>query len=82
MKSRCFNYAVLQIDKTIPIAIILTSKLDPPYERNGKVTPVTGINPITTDIFKTDCNIKVIPIPALKYLANRFVCLKEILIIR
>ena len=28
------------------------NKLLPPYDKNGSVTPVTGINPITTDKFK------------------------------
>ena len=29
--------------------IILINKLLPPYDKKGKVTPVTGINPITTE---------------------------------
>ena len=27
------------------------NKLEPPYDKNGKVTPVTGIRPITTHKF-------------------------------
>ena len=34
--------------KIMPIDIIIISRLEPPYERNGRVTPVTGISPTTT----------------------------------
>ena len=46
------NYShFFDIFRIIPIEVILTSKEDPPYDKNGKVTPVTGINPITTHKF-------------------------------
>ena len=28
--------------------VIVIKRLDPPYDKNGNVTPVTGINPTTT----------------------------------
>lgn len=60
--------------------IILINKLLPPYERNGKVTPVTGIIPITTIKFIIDWKIiwKIIPIE--RYLANWFLLFKAIFI--
>ena len=42
----------LEIFKRIPIPIIDTRRLEPPYERKGRVTPVTGINPTTTIKFR------------------------------
>lgn len=42
----------LEIFKRIPILTIDTRRLDPPYERKGRVTPVTGINPTTTIKFR------------------------------
>ena len=38
--------------KIIPILTIDTSRLEPPYDKNGSVTPVTGINPTTTIKFR------------------------------
>ena len=38
--------------RTIPIETKVINKDDPPYERKGRVTPVTGINPVTTIKFK------------------------------
>ena len=46
------QFLFLEILRIIPIDAILTNKLEPPYEINGSVTPVTGINPTTTDRFK------------------------------
>ena len=39
--------------KTKPIAKKLAIKEDPPYEINGKVTPITGINDVVVAIFIT-----------------------------
>ena len=36
----------------MPISLIDMSKLDPPYDKKGRVTPVTGIKPTTTIKFK------------------------------
>ena len=47
-----YHLVYLEIFKIIPILIILTKSELPPYERNGKVTPVTGTSHITTDKFK------------------------------
>ena len=62
--------------------IELIKRLLPPYDKNGSVTPVTGINPITTERFKMVWimiwNIK----PKDKYLPNWFSQFKEILILR
>lgn len=58
--------------------IIETSKLDPPYERKGKVTPVTGINPTTTAKFKMACKIIPKDSPKTKYLPKRSLVLKNI----
>jgi len=38
--------------KIIPIDIILTRRLDPPYDKKTHVIPVVGIVPVTTRIFK------------------------------
>ena len=38
--------------KIIPILDIDTRSDEPPYDKNGKVTPVTGIRPTTTHKFK------------------------------
>ena len=44
-------FLLFEIERTIPILTLLISKLEPPYDKNGSVTPVTGIKPITTDKF-------------------------------
>ena len=48
MKKMVINFYFLLIFKIIPILAILTNNDDPPQERNGSVTPVTGISPTTT----------------------------------
>ena len=57
-----------------------TSKLDPPYDRKGSVTPVTGIRPTTTIkfriVWKANENIR----PNDKYLANLSSWFSDILI--
>lgn len=64
----------------IPILNIDTSKLDPPYDKKGSVTPVTGISPTTTIKFRIvwKANEKIIPKD--RYLAKLSSCLIEILI--
>ena len=57
----------------IPILIILTTKLLPPYDINGSVTPVIGTNPTTTDRFKSVWNIKRNESPNIKYFPNKSV---------
>ena len=57
--------------KIIPILAIDTNKDDPPYERNGKVTPVTGIKPTTTIKFIIAWNINWKVIPNTKYFENK-----------
>ena len=47
----------------IPIDIIVISKLDPPYDKNGKVTPVTGTSPTTTIKLSIVWNAKQNDIP-------------------
>ena len=39
----------MDIFSNIPIFVIDTSRLEPPYDKKGRVTPVTGIKPTTTD---------------------------------
>ena len=49
-----YFYYLLYFDmfRSIPILDNDTSRLEPPYDRNGSVTPVTGIKPTTTIRFK------------------------------
>ena len=72
-------YYLLLILSKIPILDILISKLEPPYDRKGSVTPVTGINPTTTiklsSAWKENWNV----IPNAKYLANKLLVFKIIL---
>ena len=66
------NYrSYLDILSTMPISHKVISKLDPPYERNGNVTPVTGINPTTTIKFNTVWKAIWNVIPNAKYLPKR-----------
>lgn len=51
----------------MPIDIIEMSKELPPYDRNGSVTPVTGIIPITTIRFINVWNIIWKSIPNDRY---------------
>ena len=43
-----FYSSYLDILSITPILVIVIRRLDPPYERKGSVTPVTGIKPTTT----------------------------------
>ena len=66
------NYPPLLLTLKIrPMLNILISKLDPPYERNGKVTPVTGIKPTTTQRFNIAWNIIWKVRPNIKYFLNK-----------
>lgn len=64
--------------KIIPILVIDTSKLDPPYDKNGSVTPVTGINPITTMRFNIVWKAILNDIPKDKNLAKLSSFMSEI----
>ena len=64
----------------IPMLIIVIIKLDPPYERNGSVTPVIGTKPTTTDKFKIVWKASWNVIPNDKYLPNRLLQFNDILI--
>ena len=59
--------------------MLIKSEL-PPYDRNGSVTPVTGINPITTIRFINVWNINWNSIPNDKYLENKSFVLVDIFI--
>ena len=75
---RVDNYSSFSMFKMIPIATKLVRRLEPPYDKKGKVTPVTGIKPITTDKFIITCTINWKVKPKAKYLGNFSVCLKLI----
>lgn len=64
----------------MPMLIILTKSDEPPYERNGKVTPVTGTSPTTTARFKIACKIMPKDKPNTKYFPNKSLVLKNIFI--
>ena len=55
--------------------IIDTSRLEPPYDKNGSVTPVTGISPTTTIRFRMVWNARENTNPNDKYLAKLSFCL-------
>ena len=52
-----------------------TRRLDPPYDKNGSVTPVTGISPTTTIRFKIVWNANEKVNPKDRYLAKLSFCL-------
>ena len=45
---KSFYFDNLFIFNSIPVLDKLISKLLPPYDKKGRVTPVTGISPTTT----------------------------------
>ena len=47
-----YTFLLLLIFSKIPILSRLIIRLLPPYDRKGRVTPVTGIRPTTTMRFK------------------------------
>ena len=60
----------LEILSKIPISNIETSKLEPPYDKKGSVTPVTGIKPTTTIRFNIAWNAKLKVMPKARYFGN------------
>ena len=58
--------------------VIDTRRLEPPYDRNGRVTPVTGIRPTTTIRFKIVWNARENVNPNDRYLAKLSSCLIDI----
>ena len=56
--------------RIMPIFVRDTSKLEPPYDRNGRVTPVTGISPTTTIRFRIVWNARENVSPNDRYLAK------------
>lgn len=59
--------------------VIETRRLDPPYDKNGRVTPVTGIRPTTTIRFRIVWKAREKVNPNDKYLAKLSSCLMDIL---
>ena len=59
--------------------VIDISKLDPPYDKKGSVTPVTGTRPTTTIKFNIVWKAILKVMPNDKYLANLFSCFRDIL---
>ena len=49
-----YQLLLLEMFNIIPIDAIVINSDDPPYDKNGNVTPVTGIKPITTIKFMHD----------------------------
>ncbi len=64
----------------IPIIIIDTIKDVPPYDINGRVTPVTGTNPITTNRFNIVWNISEKDSPNERYFPNKSFVFSDIFI--
>lgn len=58
------------IFNSIPILVKLIRRLLPPYDRKGRVTPVTGISPTTTERFSIVWNANPNVIPKAIYLPN------------
>ena len=65
-----YLYCFFDIFNNIPISVMDTNKDEPPYDKNGSVTPVTGINPTTTIKFKIVWKAILKVIPYAKYLEN------------
>ena len=59
---------------------MLTKRLLPPYDKNGKVTPVTGINPTTTIRFSMVWKARPNIMPKDKYLENKSLVFKDVFI--
>ena len=60
----------LLIFNKIPILHIVINRLLPPYDRKGRVTPVTGISPTTTIRLSIVWNDNPKVIPKARYLPN------------
>ena len=81
-KQRFFvAYLFFETFSIIPILVIETSSDEPPYEMNGKVTPVIGNNPTTTPRFNRVWNISKKHNPNTKYLPNKSLILIAFFII-
>ena len=65
-----FYIVFLEILRSIPTLTIVIIKLEPPYERKGRVTPVTGIKPTTTIKLRRAWKAKPNVIPKAKNLPN------------
>lgn len=63
----------------MPIAPIKTATEVPPDEMNGSGSPVGGIEPVTTAIFKSVCTAITIPIPHASKQPKRSFALSPIL---
>ena len=59
--------------------IIDTSRLEPPYDRKGSVTPVTGISPTTTIRFNIVWNASEKVSPNDRYFAKLSVCFIDVI---
>ena len=57
--------------KSIPILVKLIRRLLPPYDKKGRVTPVTGIRPTTTQRFSTVWKARPNVIPKAIYFPKR-----------
>ena len=57
------------------------NKLEPPYDKNGNVTPVTGINPTTTSKLSSVCRTNSIIRPKDKYFPNKSLVCNDTFII-
>ena len=62
----------------IPIPIRLVIRLDPPYDKKGRVTPVTGIKPMTTDRFIVTWTNSWKVRPKDRYFRNKSSCFRDI----
>ena len=60
--------------REIPLFIIDTKRLEPPYDKKGRVTPVTGIRPTTTIRFRIVWNANEKISPNERYLAKLSSC--------
>ena len=56
---------------SIPILVKLIRRLLPPYDKKGRVTPVTGMRPTTTQRFSTVWKARPNVIPKAIYLPKR-----------
>ena len=65
-----FHFWNLDILRIIPILHNVISRDDPPYDKKGRVTPVTGINPTTTIKLRSAWKANPKVIPNERYLPN------------
>lgn len=74
-----FFFECLLTEIATPIAAIKTATEVPPLEMNGRGSPVGGIEPVTTAIFKSVCTAMTIPTPQESKQPNRSFAFKPIL---